>query len=98
MEMVELATDRTVLARRGKRLEYFTIAWNCLERLIGMGAGLLAGSISPVGFGMDSFIEVTSAPRCSGACPTMPAQSAGREPSIWLCELSAYASSGLRST
>ncbi len=58
--MTELTTDRTVLARQGKRLEYFTIAWNCLEGLIGIGAGLLAGSISLVGFGIDSFIEVTS--------------------------------------
>jgi divalent metal cation (Fe/Co/Zn/Cd) transporter len=58
--MSETETDRYSLARRGKRLEYFTIAWNCLEGLIGIGAGLLAGSISLVGFGMDSFIEVTS--------------------------------------
>jgi divalent metal cation (Fe/Co/Zn/Cd) transporter len=58
--MAEIATDRSVLARRGQRLEYFTIAWNCLEGPIGIGAGLLAGSISLVGFGVDSFIEVTS--------------------------------------
>ena len=54
--MAELAADRTVLTRRGIGLEYFTIAWNCLEGLIGIGAGLLAGSISLVGFGIDSFI------------------------------------------
>jgi divalent metal cation (Fe/Co/Zn/Cd) transporter len=45
---------------RGRRLEYFTIAWNTLEGLIGIAAGVLAGSISLVGFGVDSFIEVTS--------------------------------------
>jgi divalent metal cation (Fe/Co/Zn/Cd) transporter len=50
-----------VIARRGKRLEYFTIGWNSLEGLGALAAGLIAGSISLVGFGVDSFIEVTSA-------------------------------------
>jgi len=53
-------TDRQALARRGQRFEYFTIAWNTVEGLIAVGAGMLAGSISLVGFGVDSFIEVTS--------------------------------------
>lgn len=52
--------DRSALARRGKRLEYFTLAWNVVEGLVGVGAGVMAGSISLVGFGIDSFIEVTS--------------------------------------
>jgi divalent metal cation (Fe/Co/Zn/Cd) transporter len=52
--------DRTALAQRGRRLEYFTIGWNSLEGLIAVGAGALAGSISLVGFGVDSFIEVGS--------------------------------------
>jgi divalent metal cation (Fe/Co/Zn/Cd) transporter len=52
--------DRVRLARRGRRLEYFTIGWNSLEGLIAIGAGVVAGSISLVGFGVDSFIEVTS--------------------------------------
>jgi hypothetical protein len=52
--------DRQRFARRGRRLEYFTIAWNSLEGLIAFVAGALAGSISLVGFGVDSFIEVTS--------------------------------------
>ena len=53
-------SDRTALAQRGRRLEYFTIGWNSLEGLIAVGAGALAGSISLVGFGVDSFIEVSS--------------------------------------
>ena len=40
-------------------MEYFTIVWNCLEGLIAVSAGVVAGSISLVGFGVDSFIEVT---------------------------------------
>ena len=59
--MVETAIlDRTVAVRRGRRLEYFTVAWNALEGLVAILAGTLASSISLVGFGMDSFIEVTS--------------------------------------
>jgi divalent metal cation (Fe/Co/Zn/Cd) transporter len=53
-------TYRQRLAYRGKRLEYFTIGWNTLEGIIAVIAGLFAGSISLVGFGVDSFIEVTS--------------------------------------
>src|SRR3990172_4797176 len=52
--------DRASLVRRGRRLEYFTIAYNSLEGLIAVVAGLLAGSIALVGFGFDSLIEVTS--------------------------------------
>ena len=55
-----LTLSREFTAQRGKRLEYFTIAWNSLEGLVGIIAGVLAGSISLVGFGMDSLIEVTS--------------------------------------
>ncbi len=58
--MVEAALNRRAVAERGKRLEYFTIAWNSLEGLVALIAGVLAGSISLVGFGIDSFIEVTS--------------------------------------
>jgi len=60
VRMIELTMDRQGFARRGKRLEYFTIAWNSLEGIVAVGAGILAGSISLVGFGVDSFIEVTS--------------------------------------
>jgi divalent metal cation (Fe/Co/Zn/Cd) transporter len=51
---------RQTAAQRGKRLEYFTVGWNSLEGLVAVVAGALAGSISLVGFGIDSFIEVTS--------------------------------------
>src|ERR1041385_2876952 len=46
--------------RNARRLEYFTIGWNCVEGLISIGAGAAAGSVSLVGFGLDSFIEVAS--------------------------------------
>ena len=52
--------ERPAAVRRGRRLEYFTIGWNALEGLVAVVAGAIAGSISLVGFGIDSFIEVTS--------------------------------------
>ncbi len=55
-----LAIGRAASAQRGRRLEYFTIAWNTVEGLVGVAAGAIAGSISLVGFGIDSFIEVAS--------------------------------------
>src|SRR6202795_5312866 len=58
--MSELTVARQAVAHSGRRLEYFTIVWNSLEGLIAVAAGIVAGSISLVGFGVDSFIEVTS--------------------------------------
>ena len=48
------------LVRRGKVLEWLTIAYNSLEGVIAVGAGLIAGSIALVGFGFDSVIELTA--------------------------------------
>jgi divalent metal cation (Fe/Co/Zn/Cd) transporter len=52
--------SRRELVRRGQRLEYFTIAYNSLEGLVSIVAGAIAGSVSLIGFGLDSMIEVTS--------------------------------------
>ncbi len=59
-QLTETATNRAPLVARARRLEYFTIIWNCLECLIAIGSGLLAGSIALVGFGIDSLIESAS--------------------------------------
>ena len=45
---------------RGRHLEYFTIGYNSLEGFASVVAGLLSGSVSLVGFGLDSVIEVAS--------------------------------------
>ena len=57
-----MSTDLTIpqSIRRGRRLEYFTLAWNSLEAAGAIIAGVLAGSIALVGFGFDSVIECAS--------------------------------------
>ena len=55
-----LQIGRTGLVRRGLRLEYLTIGWNCAEAAIAIVSGVIAGSIALVGFGLDSVIEVSS--------------------------------------
>ena len=57
---ITILPNRTQLVRRGRQLEYFTIAYNSAEGLVSIVAGLIAGSVSLIGFGLDSLIEVTS--------------------------------------
>ena len=52
--------DRAALVRRGQWLSYATVGYNTLEGLASIVAGGFAGSISLVGFGIDSLIEVAS--------------------------------------
>ena len=54
------AENRQQLVRRGRNLEYFTIGYNSLEGFASVVAGLLSRSVSLVGFGLDSVIEVAS--------------------------------------
>lgn len=46
---------------RGLRLEYFSLAWNVLEAIVGLAAGIAAGSVALVGFALDSVAESSSA-------------------------------------
>src|SRR6266516_1478227 len=55
-----LPIARPEFVRRGNRLEYFTVLYNSVEGLVSIAAGILAGSVSLIGFGLDSAIEVTS--------------------------------------
>ncbi len=48
---------REQLTRRGLRLAQFTVAYNVAEGAIAITAGLMAGLVSVVGFGVDSAIE-----------------------------------------
>jgi divalent metal cation (Fe/Co/Zn/Cd) transporter len=58
--MDAVTLTRPDFVRRGRRLEYFTIGYNSLEGVVSVIAGLIAGSVSLVGFGLDSAIEVAS--------------------------------------
>jgi cation diffusion facilitator family transporter len=52
---------RRTLHCRALWLEYLTVGWNVIEGMVAIGAGLIAGSVALVGFGVDSSIEVISA-------------------------------------
>ena len=51
---------RHALIRRGLLLNYATIGYNTVEAVVSLVAGLLAGSVALLGFGIDSVIEVTA--------------------------------------
>ena len=51
---------RADAVRRGQRLTGATIAYNSLEAVLSIGAGVIAGSVALVGFGLDSVLELTS--------------------------------------
>jgi divalent metal cation (Fe/Co/Zn/Cd) transporter len=53
--------DRAVAVRRARWLNAATIGWNAVEGVVAVTAGLAAGSVSLVGFGFDSAIEVSAA-------------------------------------
>jgi divalent metal cation (Fe/Co/Zn/Cd) transporter len=53
--------ERRRLERAARGLAWLTIAWNVVEAIVAIGAGLAAGSIALVGFGFDSTIEVFAA-------------------------------------
>ena len=49
---------RTVLLRRGLRLEYATLGWNVVGVVVVAVAAISAGSVALAGFGLDSAIEI----------------------------------------
>ncbi len=51
-------TDRDGLRARARWLAYLTIGWNSVECVVAVAAGIAAGSIALVGFGLDSLVEV----------------------------------------
>jgi divalent metal cation (Fe/Co/Zn/Cd) transporter len=58
--MPESIATRPTLVRRGLWLNYLTIAYNTVEAVVSIAAGLVAGSVALIGFGVDSGIEVTA--------------------------------------
>jgi divalent metal cation (Fe/Co/Zn/Cd) transporter len=57
----ERSPVRERLERRARLLAWSGNAWHVVEFAIALGAGLAAGSIALVGFGIDSLIEVAAA-------------------------------------
>ena len=60
MEAAQIAhgsPDYLRLARRAKWLSWASLAYMSLEGIVGVVAGIVAGSIALIGFGIDSFIE-----------------------------------------
>lgn len=54
-------SDRRLIVQRARWLNAATIAWNAVEGVVAVGAGVAAGSTSLIGFGFDSGIEVSAA-------------------------------------
>jgi len=52
---------RPTAVRRARLLNGLTIGWNTAEGVIALAAGMAAGSVSLIGFGLDSAIEVSAA-------------------------------------
>src|SRR3954471_13365310 len=64
MEVVQVLPAASVgsstwlsLTRRAKLLSWTSLAWLCIEGSVAVVAGISAGSIALVGFGLDSAIE-----------------------------------------
>lgn len=51
------AVETERLTRRGLRLAQFTVVYNVIEGVVAVTAGILAGLVSLIGFGLDSGIE-----------------------------------------
>ncbi len=52
--------DRAALMRRARLLAWGGNAWHLVEFAIAVGAGVAAGSIALIGFGLDSLVEVVA--------------------------------------
>jgi len=57
---IEDPTRRRQLGRRAQLLAAASVFYNVIEAVIAITAGLVAGSIALVGFGLDSIVEVSS--------------------------------------
>jgi hypothetical protein len=52
---------RPLLIRAAFRLEWFTVGWMIVEALVALAEGVVARSVSPIAFGLDSLIQLTLA-------------------------------------
>ncbi len=61
MTVTSARTTSTTLRRRAQWLVRATIAWNAIEAVVAVSAGVAAGSAALLGFGLDSAVEVSAA-------------------------------------
>lgn len=54
------ASERARLGRRAQLLAGASVTYNVIEAVVAVTAGLVAGSVALVGFGLDSVVEVSS--------------------------------------
>ena len=57
----QLTLDRRAWLKRGRFLALVTVAYNVLEGVVAILFGIRSDSVALTGFGVDSFVEVTSA-------------------------------------
>jgi divalent metal cation (Fe/Co/Zn/Cd) transporter len=53
--------ERAAAVARARRLNQFSLTWNIAEMFVALLTGIAAGSVSLIGFGIDSGIEVSAA-------------------------------------
>jgi divalent metal cation (Fe/Co/Zn/Cd) transporter len=54
------ADQRRRLGRRAQLLAAASVSYNVVEAVVAVAAGMAAGSVALVGFGLDSVVEVSS--------------------------------------
>jgi len=52
--------QKALLGRRAQLLAAASVSYNAIEAIIAIAAGIVAGSVALVGFGLDSVVEVSS--------------------------------------
>jgi divalent metal cation (Fe/Co/Zn/Cd) transporter len=60
-ETLALPDNRLPHLKRATALTLLTVGWNVIEGVIAVAAALASGSVALLGFGVDSFVESTSA-------------------------------------
>lgn len=54
------AAERAAYGKRAQILAGISVAYNVIEAVVAITAGIIAGSVALVGFGLDSIVEVSS--------------------------------------
>ncbi|HRC08236.1 MAG TPA: hypothetical protein PLV41_08470, partial [Miltoncostaeales bacterium] len=59
-QLPPIDADRPKLITRAKRLAILGLGWHAVEATVAVVAGLSAGSVALIGFGIDSVIEAAA--------------------------------------